>query len=283
MGLLTIAALRELAPDVDGARGRQARRTAQRGDALRRRSHLHARTSCTWRPRGSTGARRLVGRISRRAVARRLDGVLDCVGSSASLQAAVSAARPRGVVTLVGMPGHVSVDLALAWQRELQLRGAYGYGGEFGPRARSSPGACVPAASSTRRSICATTRPRSSTRPRAARTRPRQDRLRPPERRLMSLVERPVAARRRRIQRTTRRTALERDACVIGDRRALAADALPLRRAAAARAPAGRLAGRQRAAAGPGAGRRARRRSPRRSTARSASTRSTRSCARACG
>jgi threonine dehydrogenase-like Zn-dependent dehydrogenase len=60
-----------------------------------------------------------------------LDGVLDCVGSSASLQAAVSVVRPRGVVTLVGMPGNVSVDLALAWQRELQLRGAYGYGGEF--------------------------------------------------------------------------------------------------------------------------------------------------------
>ena len=59
-----------------------------------------------------TGARRLVGRVSGELLLGGLDGVLDCVGSSASLQAAVSVARPRGVVTLVGMPGHVSVDLA---------------------------------------------------------------------------------------------------------------------------------------------------------------------------
>jgi len=32
---------------------------------------------------------------------------------------------------LVGMPGRVSADLALAWQREVELRGAYGYSDDF--------------------------------------------------------------------------------------------------------------------------------------------------------
>ena len=38
--------------------------------------------------------------------------------------------RPRGRVVLVGMPGHVSVDLTPLWQREVQLVGAYAYGEE---------------------------------------------------------------------------------------------------------------------------------------------------------
>jgi len=132
MGLLTIAALRELAPDVTVLA--VAKYDGQRSEAMR----FGADHTCTpdklhLEAARLTGARRLVGRIGGELLLGGLDGVLDCVGSSASLQAAVSAARPRGVVTLVGMPGHVSVDLALAWQRELQLRGAYGYGAEFGP------------------------------------------------------------------------------------------------------------------------------------------------------
>jgi threonine dehydrogenase-like Zn-dependent dehydrogenase len=43
----------------------------------------------------------------------------------------VTATRPRGSVVLVGMPGKMSVDLAPAWQRELRLRGAYGYRRDF--------------------------------------------------------------------------------------------------------------------------------------------------------
>jgi threonine dehydrogenase-like Zn-dependent dehydrogenase len=133
MGLLTIAALRELAPAVTVLA--VAKHDGQRSEAMR----LGADHTCTpdrlaLEAARLTGARRLVGRISGELLLGGVDGVLDCVGSSASLQAAVSVARQRGVVTLVGMPGNVSVDLALAWQRELQLRGAYGYGGEF-PRA----------------------------------------------------------------------------------------------------------------------------------------------------
>jgi threonine dehydrogenase-like Zn-dependent dehydrogenase len=57
--------------------------------------------------------------------------VLDCVGSGASLEAGVTAARPGATVVLVGMPGRVGVDLSLAWQRELRVVGAYGYERDF--------------------------------------------------------------------------------------------------------------------------------------------------------
>jgi threonine dehydrogenase-like Zn-dependent dehydrogenase len=146
MGLLTIAALRELQPDATVLA--VAKHHGQSSEAMR----LGADHVCTpdklhLEAARLTGARRLVGRVTGELLLGGVDGVLDCVGSSASLQAAVSVARPRGVVTLVGMPGSVSVDLALAWQRELQLRGAYGYGQEF-PRAlelarRLKPGRLV--------------------------------------------------------------------------------------------------------------------------------------------
>ncbi len=38
--------------------------------------------------------------------------------------------RPRGRIALVGMPGHVHVDLTGLWQREVVLAGAYAYGTE---------------------------------------------------------------------------------------------------------------------------------------------------------
>lgn len=58
------------------------------------------------------------------------DVVIDCVGTDASLAEALAVVRPRGRVVLVGMPGHVSVDLTPLWQREIQLAGAYAYGAE---------------------------------------------------------------------------------------------------------------------------------------------------------
>ena len=62
-----------------------------------------------------------------------IDLVIDCVGSSVSLQQCLEVVRPRGRVVLVGMPGVVKVDLAPLWQREVELRGAYAYGTEKRP------------------------------------------------------------------------------------------------------------------------------------------------------
>jgi threonine dehydrogenase-like Zn-dependent dehydrogenase len=58
------------------------------------------------------------------------DVVLDCVGSESSLADALAVVRPRGRVAMVGMPGHVHVDLTGLWQREITLAGTYAYGTE---------------------------------------------------------------------------------------------------------------------------------------------------------
>jgi threonine dehydrogenase-like Zn-dependent dehydrogenase len=61
------------------------------------------------------------------------DVVIDCVGSETSLTQALAVVRPKGRVTMVGMPGHVHVDLTGLWQREITLAGAYAYGTESLP------------------------------------------------------------------------------------------------------------------------------------------------------
>jgi threonine dehydrogenase-like Zn-dependent dehydrogenase len=58
------------------------------------------------------------------------DVVIDCVGSEASLADALAIVRPRGRIAMVGMPGHLHVDLTGLWQREITLFGAYAYGTE---------------------------------------------------------------------------------------------------------------------------------------------------------
>ena len=58
------------------------------------------------------------------------DVVIDCVGSAESIAQSIAMVRPRGTVSLVGMPGKVHVDLAPLWHREVRLAGAYAYGTE---------------------------------------------------------------------------------------------------------------------------------------------------------
>lgn len=55
------------------------------------------------------------------------DVVVDCVGSAASIEAALAVVAPGGTIALVGMPGHVGVDLTPLWHRETSLRGCYAY------------------------------------------------------------------------------------------------------------------------------------------------------------
>jgi threonine dehydrogenase-like Zn-dependent dehydrogenase len=55
------------------------------------------------------------------------------VGSQDSIGEALGVVRPKGRITLVGMPGHVSVDLTGLWQREITLSGSYAYGTETLP------------------------------------------------------------------------------------------------------------------------------------------------------
>jgi threonine dehydrogenase-like Zn-dependent dehydrogenase len=58
------------------------------------------------------------------------DIVFDCVGNSGSLADGLAVIEPGGTVVLLGMPGHVGVDLTGLWQREVSITGAYAYGTE---------------------------------------------------------------------------------------------------------------------------------------------------------
>lgn len=53
--------------------------------------------------------------------------VIDCVGSTESLQQALQVIAPGGDVQLVGMPSNVSLELTSLWHREVAIRGCYAY------------------------------------------------------------------------------------------------------------------------------------------------------------
>jgi threonine dehydrogenase-like Zn-dependent dehydrogenase len=53
--------------------------------------------------------------------------IIDCVGSSDSLQQALQVVAPGGDVHVVGMPGNVSLELTSLWHRESAIRGCYAY------------------------------------------------------------------------------------------------------------------------------------------------------------
>ncbi|CAB1130200.1 Iditol 2-dehydrogenase [Candidatus Hydrogenisulfobacillus filiaventi] len=60
------------------------------------------------------------------------DLVIDAVGSAATLETALAAARPGGTVLAVGATGPVRADLTPLWAREVAVVGTYGYGpGDF--------------------------------------------------------------------------------------------------------------------------------------------------------
>ncbi len=130
IGLLTVAALRERHPDativaVAKHRGQELEARRMGADDVYAPGELHLRGARL------TGARRLVGHGGRELLLGGFDAVLDCVASGATLEAAVTAVRPRGLVVLVGMPGQIGLDLSLAWQQEVDIRGTYAYADEF--------------------------------------------------------------------------------------------------------------------------------------------------------
>jgi threonine dehydrogenase-like Zn-dependent dehydrogenase len=59
------------------------------------------------------------------------DCVVDCVGSSRSIDDAMRLTRPRGTLVLAGMPGIPrGVDWTSVWYKALRVRGSYAYGWE---------------------------------------------------------------------------------------------------------------------------------------------------------
>jgi threonine dehydrogenase-like Zn-dependent dehydrogenase len=59
-----------------------------------------------------------------------VDAVFDCVGTSSSITQSFEVVKPRGTVSLIGMPDNVSLNLTSLWHREVRLCGSYAYGRE---------------------------------------------------------------------------------------------------------------------------------------------------------
>jgi threonine dehydrogenase-like Zn-dependent dehydrogenase len=126
LGLATIAAVRQLRPDFTSllavAKHPEQRRLAVELGATAVAEPVELRRAV----RRATGSWILdTGQLTGGAAV-----VFDCVGSSASLADALTIAAPGGTIVLLGMPGHVGVDLTGLWQREVRLVGAYAYGVE---------------------------------------------------------------------------------------------------------------------------------------------------------
>ena len=121
LGLLTLAAIGWYQPGVEVVA------TAKHPHQKRLAKELGAAVVCEPRElarhvRSMTGSWLVDGRV-----AGGVPQVVDCVGSADSLQQALSVVMPLGMVNVVGMPGHTSLDLTGLWHKETMLRGCYAY------------------------------------------------------------------------------------------------------------------------------------------------------------
>ncbi len=98
-------------------------RAARAGPAARRRRASSRPTSSPGRCAASP-ARMALGDGDIARLTGGADVVVDCVGSEPSLAAGPRRGRgPAARIAMVGMPGHVHVDLTGLWQREIEPRG----------------------------------------------------------------------------------------------------------------------------------------------------------------
>ncbi|HEX2850375.1 MAG TPA: zinc-binding dehydrogenase [Acidimicrobiales bacterium] len=122
LGLLTIAAVRTLGmapgPLIATAKHPDQRRLAKElgADVVVAPGELEGAVRSTTRSL-KTGGQLTAG----------VEGVVDCVGSDASIAQALSIVAPGGTVLLVGMPAKVTVDMTTLWHREVSLKGCYAY------------------------------------------------------------------------------------------------------------------------------------------------------------
>ncbi len=140
LGLLTLAAIRSIAPDVTILV--VAKHPEQRDEARKLGAdHLAEPAEIKRAVRRLTGSKALTNAGPDGPIDRLTGGaavVFDCVGSSESLADAIAVSGPRGRIMLVGMAGHTELDLTGLWHKELQLVGTYAYGTEE-PAADGTP------------------------------------------------------------------------------------------------------------------------------------------------
>lgn len=128
LGLLTIAALRRYTPA--GVVVAVAKHPVQRELAAALGADVLAEPDEVARAVRRVTGTLAIGDGSITRLTGGADHVIDCVGTEDALAQALAVVRPRGRITLLGMPGRVQVDLTGLWQREIQLAGAYTYGTE---------------------------------------------------------------------------------------------------------------------------------------------------------
>ncbi len=123
LGLLTIAAIRQLAPPaqllVATAKHPEQRRWAKElgADVVCEPGELERVVRSESRSMMLEGSQLTHG----------FDAVVDCVGSDDSLAQALRVVAPGATIHVVGMPGVTSLDLTPLWHREVSLRGTYAY------------------------------------------------------------------------------------------------------------------------------------------------------------
>jgi threonine dehydrogenase-like Zn-dependent dehydrogenase len=121
LGLLTVAALRRLSPATE------ILATAKHPEQRRWAKELGADVVCTpgelaRAVRSATGSMMVGDQLTGGVPA-----AVDCVGSEATLDQALSVVAPGGTVHVVGMPARTTLDLTGLWHRETILRGCYAY------------------------------------------------------------------------------------------------------------------------------------------------------------
>lgn len=124
MGLAAVAGLVRYVPDavlVVGARYPHQQAAARLLGA----HHVVPAAELSRAVRRIDGCRVVGDHLSRGAHA-----TIDAVGTQSSIAECLRITRPRGRVTLMGMPAEVTLDLTGLWHRETELVGAYTYGTE---------------------------------------------------------------------------------------------------------------------------------------------------------
>ncbi len=124
IGLLTVAALRQLHPGIRITCA--AKYSHQRSMAMKLGADLVVEPKQLVRTARSSTSAMSVGNWQSQG----FDAVFDCVGSESSVTDAIASTTPGGTVVVSGMPSHMSIDLAPLWHREIKLVGSYAYGTE---------------------------------------------------------------------------------------------------------------------------------------------------------
>jgi threonine dehydrogenase-like Zn-dependent dehydrogenase len=131
MGLLTLAALRLLAPDAEPTLAARHHFQAEMAERIVPGSVADGRGGVLQAAVDRAGAVRHRPIVGGDVLTGGFSQVYDCVGSAGSLDSAFRAAGPRGRVVVVGGPAEIAhLDWTLLWTRELEVAGSYVYGRE---------------------------------------------------------------------------------------------------------------------------------------------------------